>query len=621
MGSWDVRRSRPPRSSRYVGLVLALTGLVLPFSAARAAASIPPGACGSVLVTGASWLLGAGVDVLSNGSDEGTGTSCTTVGTYGPRYQSTELVNRLYRTKAWTTKAWAGTGGRSTPMTLDSMYDKAPASLGKEANGSVSYLSPGDVISVDVYDDGVFVPGGDVLVVNTAGSIVGGTVPVVSQNSGTATAATPRRTAVLSNGTLTMAAAGTRTYQVIGVVHAPGGRGAPPPTDPYFPVTAVTSTSGVVKAKTAGLGSDWVTEVHGARQVVVASDSAHGPTVAVLKNDGTVLAKTGSLNAPWVTEMTDVRQVAVASDPTHGPLLAVLTNDGTLLAKTGDLDASWVTETGGVRQVAVATDAAHGPLLGVVTTSGEVRASTGALGSAWTTETESAGQVAVATDPIDGPLIAVLLNDGTLQAKGGALDANWIAELDRVRQVAVASDPTHGPLIAVLTKDHAVEAKTGALNGQWSVETHDGRQVSVGTDPKKGPTIDILKSDRSVLGKLGDIGGKWQGLASSGGSLSVQLRDPGVLIGKTRPAVKGKLVVGAVVHARHGKWSPGSLTFHYRWTAGGVVLHNRSSRLHVKKRQLHKRISVRVTASRAGYTSASATSHPSARVTKKKKKK
>jgi hypothetical protein len=618
MASWDVRRTRPPRGPRYVGLVLALIALVLPFSAARADASIPPGACGSVLVTGASWLLGAGVDVISNGSDEGTGTSCTTNGTYGPRYQSTELVNRLYRTKLWTTKAWAGTGGRSTPTTLDSMYDKAPVGLTEEANGSISYVSPGDVVSVNVYGDGIFVPGGDVLIVNTAGSIVGGHVQLVSQNSGTPTAATPERTALLSNGTLTMGPSGSRTYQVIGVVHTPGGQGAPPPTDPYFPVTAVTNTSGVVKAKAGGLGSGWMTEIRGARQVAVTSDSAHGPTVAVLKNDGTVLAKTGDLGAPWVTEMTDVRQVAVASDPTHGPLLAVLTKDGTVLAKTGDLDAPWVTEMGSVRQLAVATDATHGPLLGVVTTSGEVRASTGVLGSAWTTEIESASQVAVATDATNGPLIAVLLNDGTVQAKGGALDANWIDELHHVRQVAVASDPTHGPLIAILAKDYTVQAKTGALNGQWSVEARDGRQVSVGGDSKKGSTIDILRSDRSVLAKLGGLGGKWQDLANGGGSLSVQLPDPGVLIGKTRPAVKGKLVVGSVVRAAHGKWSPGSLTYHYRWTAGGVVLHSTSSKLHIKKAQLHKRISVRVTASRPGYTTAASTSHPSAKVAKKK---
>jgi hypothetical protein len=92
--------------------------------------------------------------------------------------------------------------------------------------------------------------------------------------------------------------------------------------------------------------------------------------------------------------------------------------------------------------------------------------------------------------------------------------------------------------------------------------------------------------------------------------------DPGVLIGKTRPVVKGKLVVGSVVRATQGKWSPGSLTYHYRWTAGGVVLHSTSSELHIKKAQLHKRISVRVTASRTGYTTAHSTSHPSAKVAK-----
>lgn len=40
---------------------------------------------------------GGGVDVYSNGADEGTGESCGG----GDHYQCVELVNRLYQAKGW----------------------------------------------------------------------------------------------------------------------------------------------------------------------------------------------------------------------------------------------------------------------------------------------------------------------------------------------------------------------------------------------------------------------------------------------------------------------------------------------------------------------------------------
>lgn len=617
MRSWVVRRSRSPRGAWSAGIALAAAGLAVPLSAATVQAAVPVGACGSVLMAGSTWLNGVGVDVSSNGTDEGSTTSCAGSGTYGLRYQSAELVNRLYRGKSWTTKTWAGTGGRSTSTSTDSLYDLAPLTLAKQAEGSISYVGPGDVVSVNVYVDGAFVPNGQALVVNTSAYVVGGTVPLVGQNGGDSSGAVTTQAATLSNGSLSVAPSGGHSYQVIGVVHAPGGQGAPPPTDSYYPVSAVTDTSGRIVAKATGFDATWVTEKTHARQVAVASDAAHGPTVAVLTNDGTVLARTGALDAPWVTEATGISQVAIASDPTHGPTLAVVTDDGTVLAKTGDLDAAWVTQLTGARQVAVASDAVHGPLFAVLLTDGTVQARTGGSGALWVPEMTNVRQVSVATDPTDGPLLAVLTNDGTVQAKGGALDASWISELDHVRQMAVASDRTFGPLVAVLTNDGRVLAKQGALNSQWTTLTQDALQVSVASDPKKGPTIDVLHSDRSVVGKIGTLGAKWATLRAGGGSLSAQLRDPGVLIKKTRPSIHGKPIVGKVLKAVHGRWTPGSLTYHYQWLAGRVAIPGATHpKLHLKKGQSHKRITLRVITSRVGYTTARSTSHPTHKVAK-----
>jgi hypothetical protein len=213
------------------GLVfLLVAGLsVLPAGGALfpvAAGAVVP-ACGSVLLAGTSWLNGGGVDVLSNGPNQGTGVSCNG----GTQYQCTELINRLYQTKGWITSTWHGNGGRSSVSARDSMYDEAPAGLTKDANGSISSVSPGDVVSINEYDHGTFLEDGHVLIVNTASTVTSGSVSLVSQNGGSTTSAATSRTANLNGGTLTLASSGSFSYEVIGVVHAPNGT---PPTDGSF---------------------------------------------------------------------------------------------------------------------------------------------------------------------------------------------------------------------------------------------------------------------------------------------------------------------------------------------------------------------------------------------------
>ena len=59
-------------ASLVAGAVVAL----LP-ALARPASRTDPGACGSVLLAATSWLGGGGVDVMSNGADQGTGKECS----------------------------------------------------------------------------------------------------------------------------------------------------------------------------------------------------------------------------------------------------------------------------------------------------------------------------------------------------------------------------------------------------------------------------------------------------------------------------------------------------------------------------------------------------------------
>lgn len=223
-------RSLGSRQAVRTAAAAAIAVGVMMVCGAQVARAQSPGACSSVLLAGSSWLGGSGVDVKSNGVDEGSGASCGGTSVVngvvaGSEWQCVELVNRLYLSKGWISSTWRGNGGRSSPSTPDSMYDEAPGSFAKQPNGSISYIGPGDVISINISDGGTFVPDGHVLIANTSGNVTSGSISLVSENSGAASDATPVITGTLSGGTLTIPGGGGWAYNVIGVVHAPGGSG------------------------------------------------------------------------------------------------------------------------------------------------------------------------------------------------------------------------------------------------------------------------------------------------------------------------------------------------------------------------------------------------------------
>ena len=92
---------------------------------------------GTVIVAGAEWLGGAGVDVKSNGG-VGCYNSCLTSSGFGIAYQCVELVQRLIATKNWSPKIWGD---------AYQLYDNASLQhFDKHANGSGYVPVPGDII-------------------------------------------------------------------------------------------------------------------------------------------------------------------------------------------------------------------------------------------------------------------------------------------------------------------------------------------------------------------------------------------------------------------------------------------------------------------------------------------
>lgn len=161
--------------------------------------SCSDGGPGVTTLAGNAWLGGQGVPVCGNGgsSSNDWGRHYTN-GVYdGDMWQCVELVNRLYLARGWIHTTWWGNGNQ--------MYANAPAGLSRQPNGSISYLSPGDVVSFSYGNS----PGHAAVVASVSGS----SVTLVNQNASVYSYAT------LSGGQLTMQ--GWAGYVVIGVIHHP----------------------------------------------------------------------------------------------------------------------------------------------------------------------------------------------------------------------------------------------------------------------------------------------------------------------------------------------------------------------------------------------------------------
>jgi hypothetical protein len=77
----------------------------------------------------------------------------------------------------------------------------------------------------------------------------------------------------------------------------------------------------------------------------------------------------------------------------------------------------------------------------------------------------------------------------------------------------------------------------------------------------------------------------------------------------TSPVVKGRARVGNRLKATTGTWTPTPSGYRYRWLRNGRAITKATGRAYVLTRKdLGKRIAVRITASRPGHTPATATS-------------
>jgi hypothetical protein len=213
-----------------MAVAVALAAALAPFFVQQASAS--PGANGSPGASsgscagppgfgsrymGSTWPGGfRGVPVYSNGIS-GSFTDClhstrTPKGRWvvdGYEWQCVELVDRLYLSKGWINSSWLGDGGQ--------LFSTAPGFLHKQAQGSITAVHPGDVISFSAPGGG----GGHAAVIS---EVRGNYLTIVNQNTDYSAMISH---AYLEHGSIVMV--GWAGWGPIGVIHAPADASAPPP--------------------------------------------------------------------------------------------------------------------------------------------------------------------------------------------------------------------------------------------------------------------------------------------------------------------------------------------------------------------------------------------------------
>ncbi len=173
-----------------------------------------------VALSGSSWLSGGGVNVCKHPGDDSANyvNNINGVRTLsGYKWECVELANRLYLTKGWTTATWYGNG--------NTLVNHVPAGLTKQDNGSISYVNPGDVITLDGHTYG------HAGIINSIDP--NGTIHIISQN------ADLNSSAYIDSGSLSTGNAhyhmkGWSGYTVQAIIHHPVSTPPPPPVSPTY---------------------------------------------------------------------------------------------------------------------------------------------------------------------------------------------------------------------------------------------------------------------------------------------------------------------------------------------------------------------------------------------------
>ncbi len=389
----------------------------------------------TVLRKGADWLDGGGVDVYQRPGDDSvmcvsvaraSGGSGCAVGTVrsGTKWQCVEMVNRLYLTKAWTTTTWSGNG--------NTLVNSVPSGLTKEDNNSISFINPGDVITLD--DDGY----GHAAIVNSIVSSGGHTtVNIVNQNTQSVDSSAYIQNGSFADSSVHLEMNGWSTFKVQSIVHRPADTPPPAPTDHI-----VKLVGGAMYAR-ASLNDAWSLLLATGASDVQAANGRFAYRAA----NGDLYAKDG-LSGSWGLQGQWVDQY-------------VLTKSGYIVKLTGgaiyarkNLNDSWslLLASGATDIQAAATRFAY-------RTSNHNLYAKDDLGGAWGLQGQWVDQYTLTASGY-----IVKLSGGAVYARQGLSD-NWSLLLAS----GAADISAAGNRLVYRTSDHTLYAKE-TLGGSWGLQ-------------------------------------------------------------------------------------------------------------------------------------------------------
>ncbi|MDQ3156850.1 MAG: carboxypeptidase regulatory-like domain-containing protein [Actinomycetota bacterium] len=172
--------------------------------------------------------------------------------------------------------------------------------------------------------------------------------------------------------------------------------------------------------------------------------------------------------------------------------------------------------------------------------------------------------------------------------------------IDNTASPTVTGTPKVGE---TLTAEDGDWTPSGVAFGyQWLA---DGAVISGATAKTYVPVAAVVDKKLSVK-----VTGSKSGLVSvSETSAETAVVAKGELTNPTAPTVTGTAQVGKTLTAQDGSWTPSGVAYGYQWLVDGIVISGATAKTYVPTASVvGKKLSVKVTGSKAGYTSLSTTS-------------
>ena len=221
-----------------------------------------------------------------------------------------------------------------------------------------------------------------------------------------------------------------------------------------------------------------------------------------------------------------------------------------------------------------------------------------------------------ATDAVDGDLTSKLTVDGTVDtAQEGTYVLTYSVSdaagntATATRTVTVANDVFTNTAVPMITGSPAVGQVLSATDGTWTptpaAATYQWKLDGTAIEGATAPTYTVAATDLGKAITVTVAVSKTGVTASSASSVAVTVTAGALVTGK--PTVSGTARVGAKLALKAGTWTP-STKLTYQWKANNATIAKATGATYTVAPSLAgKKITVSVTGTKVGYTTATVT--------------